>query len=408
MQIDFLNVILIGAISLWLFSLGYLFFALIAVEHFNYKKNKKTIMENFHPSVTILKPIYGLDPDMLDNLRSFCQQDYPQYQVIFGIQDKNDPALSIVEEITKEFSKSDVSYIINTERHGTNHKVSNLINMYPYIKHEYILIADSDTRVSKNFLTQVISPFSDTKIGAVTCLYNGIANDKIASKLNAMFINNWFLPSVLISRILQPMKYCLGATMIVKRNILKKIGGFESLSNHLADDYMLGKLISNFGYRIYLSDYIVENIIEETSFKNLILHELRWARTLKQIEPLGYALTFLTDSLVLSIFTGITLFITTESLILLYLPIVITLSLRVLLHNSTNKMINSKRVTEIWLIPLRDILSFCIRIISYIGNSVRWRNNTFVVDHLGLMHEKKVLSSDDPNAIEKIPDLLTP
>jgi ceramide glucosyltransferase len=408
MQIDFLNVISIGAVSLWLFSLGYLFFALIAVEHFNYKKNKKTIMENFHPSVTILKPIYGLDPDMLDNLRSFCQQDYPQYQVIFGIQDKNDPALSIVEEITKEFSKSDVSYIINTERHGTNHKVSNLINMYPYIKHEYILIADSDTRVSKNFLTQVISPFSDTKIGAVTCLYNGIANDKIASKLNAMFINNWFLPSVLISRILQPMKYCLGATMIVKRNILKKIGGFESLSNHIADDYMLGKLISNFGYRIYLSDYIVENIIEETSFKNLILHELRWARTLKQIEPLGYALTFLTDSLVLSIFTGITLFITIESLILLYLPIVITLSLRVLLHNSTNKMINSKRVTEIWLIPLRDILSFCIRIISYIGNSVRWRNNTFVVDHLGLMHEKKILSSDDPNAIEKIPDLLIP
>ena len=125
MQIDFLSVILIGAVSLWLFSLGYLFFALIAVDHFNYKKNKKTIMENFHPSVTILKPIYGLDPDMLDNLRSFCQQDYPQYQVIFGIQDKNDPALSIVEEITKEFSKSDVSYIINTERHGTNHKVSN-------------------------------------------------------------------------------------------------------------------------------------------------------------------------------------------------------------------------------------------------------------------------------------------
>ena len=407
MQIDFLNVISIVAVSLWFFSLGYLFFALIAVEHFNYKKNKKTIMENFQPSVTILKPIYGLDPDMLDNLRSFCQQDYPQYQVIFGIQDKNDPAFSIVKEITKEFSKSDVSYIISTERHGTNHKVSNLINMYPYVKHEYILIADSDMRVSKNFLTQVISPFSDTKIGAVTCLYNGIAKDKIASKLNAMFINNWFLPSVLISRILQPIKYCLGATMIVKRSILKKIGGFESLSNYLADDYILGKLISNFGYKIHLSDYIVENIVEEASFKNLILHELRWARTLKRIEPLGYALTFLTDSLVLSIFAGITLFITTESFILLYLPIVITLSLRVLLHNSANKMINSKRVTEIWLIPLRDILSFCIRIISYIGNSVRWRNNTFVVDHLGLMYEKKIISSDDPNTTEKIPDLLT-
>jgi ceramide glucosyltransferase len=148
--------------------------------------------------------------------------------------------------------------------------------------------------------------------------------------------------------------------------------------------------------------------VEETSFKNLILHELRWARTLKRIEPLGYVLTFLTDSLVLSIFTSITLFITTESLILLCLPIIIMLSLRVLLHNSTNRMINSKNVTAIWLIPLRDILSFCIRIISYIGNSVRWRNNIFVVDHLGLMYEKKIISSDDPNTTEKISDLLTP
>ena len=112
MQIDFLNVISIVTVSLWFFSLGYLFFALIAVEHFNYKKNKKTIMENFHPSVTILKPIYGLDPDMLDNLRSFCQQDYPQYQVIFGIQDKNDPALSVVEEIANCLNK-DVKYISN-------------------------------------------------------------------------------------------------------------------------------------------------------------------------------------------------------------------------------------------------------------------------------------------------------
>ena len=178
--------------------------------------------------------------------------------------------------------------------------------------------------------------------------------------------------------------------------------------NYLADDYILGKLISNFGYKIYLSNYIVENIVEETSFKSLILHELRWARTLKRIEPLGYALTFLTDSFILSIFAGIILFITTENSILLYLPIVITLSLRVLLHNSVNKLINSKRVTEIWLIPLRDILSFCIRIISYIGNSVIWRNNTFVVDHLGFMHRKKIVSSDDPKTTEKIPNLQTP
>ena len=207
------------------------------------------------------------------------------------------------------------------------------------IKYEYILIADSDMRVSKNYLAEVMHPFSDTKIGAVTCLYSGVSKNKVTSKLNAMFINNWFFPSVLISRLLQPIQFCFGATMIVKRNILNKIGGFESLSNHLADDYILGKLISNLGYEICLSDYVVENIVEEDSFKNLILHELRWARTLRRVEPLGYALTFLTDSLVLGIILGVALYVTTGKLALFLLPIFLTLILRIILHNSSIKII---------------------------------------------------------------------
>ena len=247
MQIDFINLTLMITTFLWLTSLGYLFFSFIALELFKYKKDKKVISGNFSPPVTILKPIYGLDPGMLNCLRSFCQQDYPKFQVIFGLQDENDPAIPFVKQVIEEFSNCDISFIINTELHGTNHKVSNLINMNPYIKYEYLLIADSDMRVSQNYLSQVMEPFSDEKVGVITCLSSGRSTGTITSKLNAMFINTWFLPSVLISRILQPMKYCLGATMIVKRGVLSKIGGFESLSNHLADDYILGKLISSLG-----------------------------------------------------------------------------------------------------------------------------------------------------------------
>ena len=275
--------------------------------------------------------------------------------------------------------------------------------MYPSIKHEFILIADSDMRVTKDYLSQVIPPFIDTDIGAITCLYSGSASGKTTSLLNAMFINYWFLPSVLISKLIKPIQYCLGATMIVRRNILNKIGGFEALSNHLADDYMIGKLVSNIGYKIHLSNFIIENIVEETSFRNLISHELRWARTLRRVEPYGYALTFLTDSLILSFIVGISLYLTTSIPILFLLPILITLIIRIHLFTKINELINSKKIGKIWLIPLRDILSFFIRLASYTGNLVEWRKNKFAVDHLGLMHEEKIISSEK-NTTNKVAD----
>ena len=406
MQIDFLNILLMASISLWIFSLGYLFAGLVAISIF---KNKNTFSDDkkFQPPISILKPIYGLDPEMYINLKSFCLQNYPKYQIIFGLQDVNDEALPIVKKIIKELNDVDISFIINTERHGTNHKVSNLINMCPSIKYEFMLIADSDMHVNENYLSQVIKPFDDPNTGAITCLYFGSATKKITSMLNTMFINNWFLPSVLISKMIKPIEYCLGATMIVRRSILHKIGGFEALSNHLADDYMLGKLISNIGYKIHLSNCIVKNVVEESSFKNLILHELRWARTLRRVEPYGYALTFLTDSLILSIFAGTSLYMIGNSFVLFLFPIFITLIIRVYMYSKTNEVTDSGRVGKIWLIPLRDTLTFFIRILSYAGNSVEWRKNKFAVDHLGLMHDEKIISSEK-NRENKTTDTISP
>jgi len=147
--------------------------------------------------------------------------------------------------------------------------------------------------------------------------------------------------------------------------------------------------------------------VEETSLKNLIRHELRWARTLRRVEPIGYALTFLTDSLVLGISLGIILYVVKGSLLLLLIPAFLTLVLRIILHNSSNEITKSENLSEILLIPLRDILSFFIRLISYTGNSVEWRNNIFSVDHLGLMHEKQVINSQNISETEKASESLT-
>jgi ceramide glucosyltransferase len=406
MQIEFFNFFNISVILICVCSTGYLVFALFAVELFNHKRKKSIPSNDFQPPVTILKPIYGLDPELIKNLRSFCQQDYPNYQIIFGLHSSNDLALPIVKKMIKEFKHIDVSYVVDSRLYGANHKVSNLMNMYPTAKHDYLLIADSDMRVPNNYLSNAMSPFADSTVGAVTCLYSGSARGKLASSLNAMFINEWFLPSVLISRILQPIKYCLGATMVVRRDLLDKIGGFRTLSNYLADDYMLGKLISDLGYKIHLSDFVVENIVEEASMKDLLTHELRWARTLRRVEPLGYALTFLTDTLIISSLTALVVYIASHNFMLSSLPVLLVLMARCLLHLRTKQITGSKSAGSIWLIPLRDLLSFSIRVISFTGTSIQWRNNSFNVDQAGLIHaEEELLLELDTS--DEIPDLAT-
>lgn len=403
MPTEFFNIFNISVILICVCSVAYLVFALFAVELFNRNRKKTLTAEDVNFPVTILKPVYGLDPEMLDNLRSFCKQDYPTYQIIFGVQNEKDLAIPLIEKVIKEFKNVDISYVVNSKIHGSNHKVSNLINMYPDTKYDYVLIADSDMRVPENYLGSVMSAFSDSEVGAVTCLYSGSARGKIASTLNAMFINEWFLPSVLISKLLQPIKYCLGATMIVRRNLLEEIGGFKALSNHLADDYMLGKLVSDLGYKIHLSNFIVENIVEEASIKDLITHELRWARTLRRVEPLGYAFTFLTDTLVVSFITAISVYLAFGHLLWSLAPVAFVLLARTFLQRRVMKITGSKHAGSLWLIPVRDVLSFTIRVISFTGNSIQWRNNSFNVDQAGLIHTaNSILGQDD-----KIPGLAT-
>lgn len=404
MQVELFYFVISPLALICLLSFGYLLFSLIAIERFTYKQPAGD--QEFQPPVTIFKPIRGLDPDMAENLRSFCQQDYPEYQVIFGLQDQDDPALDVITRIIREFAHRDISFIINPRRHGSNHKVSNLINMYPDAKHDYILIADSDMRVPGNYLTSVMSPFASGRVGAVTCVYSGSARHGIASALNAMFINGWFLPSVLISEMIEKTRYCLGATMVLRREILEEIGGFEALKDHLADDYMLGKMVSDAGYEIHLSHFMVNNIVHEPSFKSLFLHELRWGRTLKTVEPVRYAITFLTDTFILSCLTGLMAILFTDQLLWPIAIICLALIMRILLHSRVKSILKLDNAGSVWLIPVRDLLNFIIRVVSFTGSSIHWRDHDFSVDSNGLIHEK-----EDMKALavknEKIIDLAT-
>ncbi len=370
-----------------LFAIGYLLFANFCIIELRKDLKRPHIPSGFTPPVTIFKPICGLEQDMDENLRSFCQQNYPKYQIIFGLQGKDDAAIPLIQKIIEDYPQLDLEMVIDARLHGSNHKVSNLINMFPTAKHEILVVSDSDMRVRKNYLHDIVTPFANAANGAVTCLYSGRTDDGLASKLNAMFINEWFLPSVLISDALKDISYCLGATMAVRREILTDIGGFKALVDYLADDYMLGQMVSERGYKVHLSRTIVENLSYESSYKALFLHELRWARTLRVAEPLGYLGTFLTDTLMLSSFTALFAIIFTQHIFLPAVILGVTITARILLHLQVKSALKLSGGGSLFLIPARDLISFIIRIVSFTGNSIEWRNHTFSVDDNGLMHE---------------------
>tara|TARA_Y100001936_G_scaffold253969_1_gene322868 strand:- start:9323 stop:10486 length:1164 start_codon:yes stop_codon:yes gene_type:complete len=366
------------ALSLFLFSVGYMVIAIGGVLIFGRRIRKEPPASN-DLSVTVLKPICGIEHELADNLRSFCRQEYGQHQLIFGVRDKNDPAIPIIETVIKEFPERDIELVIDDQIIGSNYKISNLANMAKYAKHDVFVISDSDMRVRPDYLTRVAAPLVNPKVGATTCLYSGLAASGIASRLGAMFVNDWFLPSALIPTMFGKLTFCFGATMAVRRTVLESFGGFSALADFLADDYMLGRHVVEKGYDVALVPYVVENIILEQDLKGVFLHEIRWARTIRSVQPGGYAASVLTEVFPLSILASIGAFTLGASSTISLLPIVVALGFRLVLHYSVCRGLTSGNSCGAWLIPFRDLLSFAVRIYSFCGTKVLWRENEFVV-----------------------------
>jgi len=245
------------------------------------------------------------------------------------------------------------------------------------------VIADSDMLVEPDYLATVVACFDDPEVGAATCLYTGKAQSGLASSLGASFINKWFLPSVLVALSFGKLRFCFGATMAVRREALEAIGGFERLASMLADDYMLGKLVSAQGYKVVLVPYLVRNIIHEPSLAALFRHELRWARTVRSVQPIGYGMSFLTHAVPMS---------------LLYLAVApspawgysvfaLALILRLLMHFAARRHLGLDTPGRVWLVPVRDLMCFAIWVAGFLGRDVEWRQHNFNIQD-GLMTHK--------------------
>jgi ceramide glucosyltransferase len=342
--------------------------------------------------VTVLKPLCGLDVELEANLRSFCAQQHPEFQVLFGVRDAGDPAIPVAERVIADHPDLDLELVVDDRAAGTNFKICNLINMAPRIRHDIIVVADSDMRATPDYLGQVTAPFADPRVGAVTCLYRGSAVDggsslgRLASRLGAMFVNDWFAPSVLVSLGLRPVRFCLGATMAVRRSVLESLGGFECLADELADDYLLGRRVAQAGHAIVLSDYVIENVMHETGPRALLAHELRWARTMRSMEPAGFGAAIVTDTVPLTALTAALVLASGGGAALALGPLVAALALRLLGHIATARALRVRQGPTPWLIPLRDCLTMAVRIASFLPGRVEWRGHTFGLDRSGRLH----------------------
>jgi ceramide glucosyltransferase len=325
------------------------------------------------PSVSILKPLHHEPHGLAQALETFCVQDYPgQIQLVFGVQDPADPAAAIVRALAERHPAMDIELVVDPRLHGHNRKVSNLINITAAARHEILIQSDADIHVAPDYVGKVVAALARPGVGAVSCLYIGDGSVGLWSHLNAMTINYQFLPNAILGKTLGMADPCFGSTIALTRETLSRIGGFESVADLLADDYEIGRAVRGLGLSISIPPMLVVHDCTEPSLSALIEHEIRWARTVRVIDPAGYAGSLITNPLPLALIAGALLGFSWPALglILTILGVRIALKLRI-------DAVTGASAGPWWLIPARDVLSLGVFLASFAGATVGWQGRRY-------------------------------
>ncbi len=352
------------------------------------------------PAVTVLKPLHGDEPLLEQALASLCVQDYPDYQVVFGVHDRADQALAAVRRVQARFPQTDIAVVSDPTRHGANGKVGNLINMLPTAKHDVLAIADSDLHVAPDYLARLADALAKPGTGLVTTLYAGLpATGRLAARLAAMQITHIFLPGALLARV-TGRQDCLGATMALHRDTLARIGGFHALVDHLADDQVLGRRVLALGLAVRLAHTVPATTVPETTMTAVWRHELRWARTIRTLVPGPFAASILQYPLVWALLTILLSRGAVWSCGLFLLAWVVRSAAARWVDGALEPSLlgipadpYSRRGAPfscpVWLLPLRELMSVAVMAASYASRRVEWRG--------------RVMTADTPNRSPRVP-----
>ncbi len=351
---------------------------------FDFFRPRREEQHPFTPPVSILKPVKGVDAQAYQNFASFCQQQYPEYELIFGVADPDDPILPVIERLRRDFPKERIRLIV-AEAFGANRKASLLHQMEQEARYETLVVSDSDMRATPEYLQRVVSPLADERIGLVTCPYRGVSALNLAAGLEALHMGVTFLPSVVVARKFLDMRFAMGATVVLRRQDLARLGGFASMADYLADDYQLGARIAGLGLKVHLSSYVMACVLGASSFREQWHREVRWMRCSRVSRPREYPGLLLSFSTPLAVVWTLASGFEPESWQALLVSLVVRWTVAWLVSGRTGD--RESRRWLLWL-PVRDMLTALTWCVGGIGRRIVWRGEEFELQPGGLMRPR--------------------
>lgn len=350
-------------------SLVYCVLTVIAAENYCAARVPET---DVFPPISVLKPLAGVDLDLEKNLLSFFQQEYPRYELLFAVRSPEDPAIAMVERLRAAYPAIPSQLIVTGEPPYPNAKVFSLERMWAAARHDLVVMADSDVRAAPNLLATFAVEFQDPKTGLLTCPYRAVPGPSFWSKLEAIGLNTEFLGGVLVARLLDGMRFALGPTIAARREMLADIGGFQALKDYLAEDFVMGKLAAELGWRVILSSSVIEHHIGSQSLGPNLKHRLRWNRSTRRSRPLGYFGQVFTNPLPLALLFCVA--------VPPWWPVlVVTAVFRALAARAAAIRVLHDSLTRghWWLVPVQDAASFVLWLAAFFGNTILWRGRKY-------------------------------
>ncbi len=319
--------------------------------------------------ISILKPLSGLDLGLESNLRTFFEQDYPEFEILFATRDREDPAVAIVEKLQREYPHVKTRLIATGPPSYPNAKVFSLDRMLTVAANDLVVMSDSDTRATPNMLSTVAAEFQDLRIGIATCPYRAVPGCSFWSRLEATSMNTDFLGGILVARMLEGMRFAVGPTLVARRRTLLAIGGFCRLKDYLAEDFVMGKFAAEAGHGVILSSYVIEHHIGSTDLRHNAAHRLRWGRSTRRSRPLGYLGQLFTMPLPLALLVCV--------VNPAWWPVLpLTIVVRFVSAYVVSARILSAKLNWL-LLPLEDVIAFGFWIAGFFGNTITWRGQRY-------------------------------
>jgi len=360
-----------------------------------FRRERKRKLRNYTPPVSLLKPVRGVDFASYENYSSFCCQDYPDYEILFAVNDAADQAVPLIHRLIAEFPSHKIRLLVGAENLGANRKVNKLARLSREAQHEILVLTDGDVRVGPNYLREVVAPFVEESTGAVTSFYRGIAEHNLGAELEAIGASSDFFAGVLMAEWTEGINFALGASIVTTKRWLTKIGGFESITGMLADDYELGLRIAEAGGRVLLSREPVWTMYPAQTAKSFWDHQVRWARTVRLCRPLSYFGLIFTLGLpwaVLAAVVAPTKWIAAAYL-LAYLVLRHVMAWTVGVWGVGDEVLRRK----LWLVPLRDALYSAVWLASFASNRITWGGQEYT------MHKGQMVPVTAPRATDSAP-----